>query len=72
MIGNTAPLKNSEGKDLKRIFTGKTGEFKDKQERAFYTKMLKYYCKGAQRMPYGRNDNKSTVYVIVEQEYYYA
>ena len=69
-ISNTAPL-IKDGKALTRRFTGKTEDFKDKKEKAFYTKMLKYYVKGASNFPIGKNVNGSTKYAKVDQEYSY-
>lgn len=71
-VANTSPLKNQEGQRLRRNFLGKTSDFKDKQEKSFYQKMLKYYAKGAQKMPFGHDQNGHKMYVAVEQIYFYA
>lgn len=71
-ISNSAPLKNDLGERLTHKFLGKTSDFADKAEKAFYQKMLRYYLKGHSFMPFGKNIKGEQQYIPVLQEYSYV
>ena len=71
MATSTSPLKNKDGKILSRRFTGKTSNFKDKEEQKFFQKALKAYAKGNTHFPYGKTSLGLTDYKEVPQEYFY-
>lgn len=70
-ITRTSPLEK-EGLKLRRRFLGKTENFKSKEEKHFYNRMLKAYLKGNEYFFFGINEENNQPNIVkIEQEYYY-